>query len=46
MTLDEKTHKLYLSTAHYGPAPAPSGTNQHPRPAILPGTFQVLVFGQ
>jgi len=46
MTLDEKTHKLYLSTAHYGPAPAPSGTNQHPRAAILPGTFQVLVFGQ
>jgi DNA-binding beta-propeller fold protein YncE len=46
MTLDGKTHKLYLPTAHFGPAPAPSGTNQHPRPAILPGTFEVLVFAQ
>jgi DNA-binding beta-propeller fold protein YncE len=46
MTLDEKTHKLYLPAAHYGPAPAASGTNPHPRPAILPGTFRVLVFGQ
>jgi DNA-binding beta-propeller fold protein YncE len=46
MTLDEKTHKVYLPTAHFGPAPAPSGANQHPRPAILPGTFQVLVFAR
>jgi DNA-binding beta-propeller fold protein YncE len=46
MALDGKTHKLYLSTAHFGPAPAPSGANQHPRPAILPGTFQVLVLAQ
>lgn len=46
MTLDGKTHKLYLPTAHFGPAPAPSGANQHPRPPILPGTFQVLVFAQ
>lgn len=46
MALDEKTHKLYLPAAHYGPAPAASATNQHPRPAILPDTFQVLVFAQ
>ena len=46
MTLDGKTHKLYLPTAHFGPAPAPSGAGQRSRPAILPGTFQVLVFTQ
>jgi DNA-binding beta-propeller fold protein YncE len=45
MALDGKTHKLYLSTAHFGPAPAPAATGQRRRPAILPGTFQVLVFG-
>ena len=38
MTLDSKTHKLYLSTAEFGPAPAAGK-----RPAILPDTFRVLV---
>ena len=46
MTLDGKTHKLYLPTAHFGPAPAPSASGQRSRPPILPGTFQVLVFAQ
>lgn len=46
MTIDEKTHKLYLSTAHFGPAPAPSGAGRRSRPAILAGTFQVLVFAR
>jgi len=45
MTLDGKTHKLYLPTAHFGPAPTPTGAGQRSRPPILPGTFQVLVFG-
>lgn len=38
MTLDAKTHKLYLSTAAFGPVPAGAR-----RPAILPDTFRVLV---
>ena len=38
MTLDSKTHKLYLSTAEFGPAPAAGK-----RPAVLPDTFRVLV---
>lgn len=44
MTLDTKTHKLYLPTAEFGPAAKVTEANPHPRPAILPGTFKVLVF--
>jgi hypothetical protein len=43
MTLDQKTHAIYLSTANFGTAPAATPANPHPRPSILPGTFKVLV---
>ncbi len=46
MALDEKTHKLYLSTASFGPAPAASAANPRPRPAILPDSFKLIVLGQ
>jgi YVTN family beta-propeller protein len=41
ISLDEKTHALYLPTADYEtlPADAPKGT----RPKMIPGSFQVLV---
>jgi len=44
MTLDSKTHKLYLPTAEFGPAAKATEANPHPRPAILPGTFRILIF--
>ena len=40
MALDSKTHKLFLPTAEFKPA-AKGG-----RPAMVPGTFAVLVFGK
>jgi len=43
MALDEKTHNLFLPTAQFGPPPAATAEQPHPRPAILPGTFVVLV---
>jgi len=43
MALDEKTHNLFLPTAQFGPPPAPTAEQPRPRPAILPGTFVVLV---
>lgn len=43
MTLDEKTHRLYLSTAEFGPAPAPTADRPRPRPPMIPGSFTVLV---
>ena len=46
MTLDAKTHKLYLPTAEFGPPPAPTADRPHPRPAIIPNSFVVLVYGK
>lgn len=43
MALDEHGHRLFLVTASFGPAPAATAENPHPRPAILPGTFRLLV---
>jgi YVTN family beta-propeller protein len=34
--------KLFTVTAQFGPRPAPTADNPHPRPAIVPGTFVVL----
>jgi DNA-binding beta-propeller fold protein YncE len=46
MALDEKTHNVYLVTATFGPPPAPTADNPHPRRTILPDSFVVLVFGK
>ncbi len=46
MALDEKTHRVYTVTAKFGPPPAPTPDNPHPRRTILPDTFVVLVLGK
>jgi DNA-binding beta-propeller fold protein YncE len=46
MALDLKTHNIFLVTADFGPPPAPTAENPHPRPAIVPGTFTLLVVGK
>ncbi|MGH9748204.1 MAG: YncE family protein [Candidatus Acidiferrales bacterium] len=46
MTLDPKTHEIFLVTADFGPRPAPTQENPHPRPPILPDSFVVLVYGK
>lgn len=46
LALDPTTHRLYSATARYGPAPAATAAVPRPRPAILPGTFAILEFGQ
>jgi outer membrane protein assembly factor BamB len=46
MGLDTKTHKLFLDTVEFGPAPAPTAEHPHPRGAATPGTFHVLVYGR
>jgi hypothetical protein len=43
MALDEHAHRIFLVTASFGPPPAATEQNPHPRPAILPGTFRLLV---
>ena len=44
MTIDLKTHAVYLVTAGFGPPPAPTAADPHPRPAILPDSFTLLIF--
>jgi DNA-binding beta-propeller fold protein YncE len=46
MALDPNTHELFLVTAQFGPPPAATPQNPHPRPSIVPGTFEVLVVGK
>ncbi|HXF12296.1 MAG TPA: hypothetical protein VN517_04040 [Terriglobales bacterium] len=46
MELDSKTHRIYLVTAKFGPPPAATAEQPHPRPSILPDTFEVLVVGK
>ena len=46
LALDEKTHQVFVVTANFGPPPAPTADNPHPRRTILPDTFVVLVVGK
>ncbi len=43
MTLDTKTHKIYLSAAQLGATPEATADNPHPRPKIVPDSFHILV---
>jgi len=46
MGFDPKTHNLFLPTADFGPAPAPTKENPHPERKPIPGTFRVLIYGR
>ncbi|HEX8179540.1 MAG TPA: hypothetical protein VF525_08360 [Pyrinomonadaceae bacterium] len=46
MTLDPKTHRVFLVSADFGPPPAPTPERPRPRPSVLPGTFALLVVGK
>ena len=43
MALDEDSGRIFLSAAQFGPGPAPTKADPHPRPAVKPGSFMVLV---
>jgi len=46
MALDAATGKVYLVTSDFGPAPPATAEQPHPRPAMLPDSFVVLVVGE
>ncbi len=46
MTVDPKTHRVFVVTAQFGTAPEPTADKPHPRAPMLPGTFEVLVYGE
>ncbi len=43
MTVDPKTHRVFTASADYGATPTATPENPRPRPAIVPGTFVLLV---
>jgi DNA-binding beta-propeller fold protein YncE len=45
LTLDPKTHRVFLSAAQLGPTPAPTPETPRPRPALVPDSFVLLVVG-
>ncbi len=45
MTVDPRSHRVYLLAAAYGPTPA-SSTGQRVRPPILPDSFHIIVVGK
>ena len=42
ITLDQKTHLIYMPTAKFGPPPEPTAERPRPRPTILPDSFEVV----
>jgi hypothetical protein len=46
LALDAKTHNVFVVTADFGPRPAATADNPHPRPPMLPDSFVVLVVGK
>jgi DNA-binding beta-propeller fold protein YncE len=44
MALDPKTHRIYLPTAQFQPAPSPSPGASPGRPTIVPNTLKLLVY--
>ena len=44
MGLDPTSHRLFITGAKFGPAPAaPTSTNPRRRPPMIPGSFVVMV---
>lgn len=46
LAIDPAKHQIFLVTAQFGPPPAPTAGQPHPRPAILPDSFVVLVMSK
>jgi YVTN family beta-propeller protein len=46
MAFDPSDGRVYLATAQLGSRPAATAENPHPRPAITPDTFTILVVGR
>jgi hypothetical protein len=44
MAYDAKTERIFVDTAEFGKAPAPTKEHPHPRPLPIPGTFHLLVY--
>lgn len=45
MALDPRNHLIYLITAKFNPAAAPTAAQPRPRPSMVPGSAVILVVG-
>lgn len=45
MALDRTTHRIYLPTAQFAPTPSPLPGASPARPAVVPNTLKLLVYG-
>jgi DNA-binding beta-propeller fold protein YncE len=43
MAVDTKTHRVFMPSADWGPAPTPGSDTPNPRRPMVPGSFRVLV---
>ncbi len=43
ITVDPRTHRVYMPAAQYAPAPDPVAGQPRPRPQMVPGSFTVVV---
>jgi hypothetical protein len=46
MALDEGNHNVYTVTSDFGPAPAPTKEEPHPRPTVISSTVRLLIYGR
>jgi DNA-binding beta-propeller fold protein YncE len=46
LALDAKTHNIFVVTAQFGPPPAATPDNPHPRRSVVPDSFVALVVGK
>jgi len=46
MAYEAATDRIYTVAAEFGPRPAATAENPRPRPAMVPGTFTVIVVGR
>src|SRR6266566_3649939 len=46
MALDPKSHQLFIDTADFAPAAAPTAEQPKPQPIPVSGTFRLLVYGR
>jgi len=46
MSLDPKSHRIYLSAAEFGKVPEPTKENPRSRPPMIPGSFTIIIVGR
>ena len=46
MAYDESNDRVYVVSAELGPRPAATAAVPHPRPAVVPDSFEVIVIGR